>query len=77
LIVAATLPFINSAREGVQYLGQLIKKYGSAEGNGVIFSDKNDVWYMKIITGHHWVAQRIPDDCYAITGNRIAIQEVD
>ena len=77
LIVAATLPFINSAREGVQYLGQLIKKYGSAEGNGVIFSDKNDVWYMEIITGHHWVAQRIPDDCYAVTGNRIAIQEVD
>ena len=77
LIVATTLPFINSAKEGVSYLGGLIKKYGSAEGNGVIFSDKNDIWYMEIVTGHHWVAQRIPDDAYAVTGNRVAIQQVD
>lgn len=77
VIVAMTLPFINSAREGVSYLGGLVAKYGSAEGNGVIFSDKNDIWYMEIVTGHHWVAQRIPDDCYAVTGNRVAIQEVD
>ena len=77
LIVAATLPFIDSAKDGVVYLGELIKKYGSAEGNGVIFSDKNDIWYMEIVTGHHWVAERIPDDAYAVTGNRIAIQQVD
>ena len=77
LIVAATLPFIDSAKDGVKYLGQLIAKYGSAEGNGVIFSDKNDVWYMEIVTGHHWVAERIPDDAYAVTGNRVAIQQVD
>ncbi len=32
---------------------------------------------MEIVTGHHWVAQRIPDDAYAVTGNRIAIQQVD
>lgn len=77
LIVAATLPFIDSARDGVAYLGSLVKKYGSAEGNGVIFSDKDDVWYMEIVTGHHWVAERIPDDAYAVTGNRIAIQQVN
>ena len=72
-----TLPFIHSAKEGVQYLGQLIAKYGSAEGNGVIFVDRDDVWYMEIVTGHHWVAQRIPDQAYAVTGNRVAIQDVD
>lgn len=76
-IVAMTLPFINSAKEGVAYLGKLVAKYGSAAGNGVIFSDKDDVWYMEIATGHHWVAQRIPDDCYAVTGNRAAIQDID
>ncbi|WP_283679136.1 C69 family dipeptidase [Lentilactobacillus sp. Marseille-Q4993] len=71
------LPFINSAREGVSYLGQLIKKYGSPEGNGVLFSDNDEVWYMEIVTGHHWVAQRIPDDAYAIAANQVAIQQVD
>lgn len=77
VIVALTLPFIDSARHGVEYLGQQVAKYGSAEGNGVIFADRDEVWYMEIVTGHHWVAQRIPDDCYALTGNRVAIQEVD
>lgn len=76
-IVAMVLPFIDSAKDGVTRLGQLISKYGSPEGNGVIFSDHSDVWYMEIVTGHHWVAQRIPDNAYAATGNRVAIQEVD
>lgn len=71
------LPFINSARDGVRYLGNLIKEYGSPEGNGVLFNDKDEVWYMEIVTGHHWVAQRIPDDAYAITANQVAIQQVD
>lgn len=71
------LPYINSARDGVKYLGNLIKNYGSPEGNGVLFSDKNEVWYMEIVTGHHWVAQRIPDDSYAVVANEVAIQQVD
>ncbi len=71
------LPFIDSARDGVKYLGNLIKKFGSPEGNGVLFNDKNEVWYMEIVTGHHWVAQIIPDDAYAITANQVAIQQVD
>ncbi|CUS25590.1 dipeptidase [Paucilactobacillus oligofermentans DSM 15707 = LMG 22743] len=76
-IVAMVLPFIDSAREGVTRLAEVIAEHGSPEGNGVIFSDKDDVWYMEIVTGHHWVAQRIPDDSYAVTGNRVAIQQVD
>jgi len=70
------LPYINSARDGVRYLGNLIKEYGSPEGNGVLFSDHDEVWYMEIVTGHHWVAQRIPDDAYAVTANQVAIQQV-
>lgn len=71
------LPYIKSARNGVEYLGKLITKYGSAAGNSVLFGDKDEVWYMEIVTGHHWVAQRIPDDCYAIAANRVSIENVD
>ncbi|TLQ05168.1 C69 family dipeptidase [Pediococcus stilesii] len=71
------LPYIDSAKDGVQYLGKLIAQYGSPEGNGVIFSDQNDVWYMEIVTGHHWVAQRIPDDSYAVAANQVAIQQIN
>ncbi|MBA2914395.1 C69 family dipeptidase [Limosilactobacillus frumenti] len=71
------LPYIHSAREGVTRLGQLVAKYGAAEGNGVQFSDHNEVWYMEIATGHQWVAVRIPDDCYAVAANQIAIEQID
>lgn len=77
LMVNMVLPFIESARHGVEYLGQLIKTYGSPAGNSVLFSDKDAAWYMEIVTGHHWVAQRIPDDAYAVAANQVAIQEVD
>lgn len=71
------LPFIHSAREGVEYTGKLIAKYGSAEGNGMQFADQDSVWYMEVVTGHQWVAVRIPDDCYAVTPNQMAIEDID
>lgn len=71
------LPYIKSAREGVERLGKIVEEKGAAEGNGVIFSDKNEVWYMEIGTGHQWVAQRIPDDTYAVIANQIVIEDVD
>lgn len=41
------LPYIHSAKEGVQRLGQIVEKQqGSAENNRVSFSDKNEIWYM-------------------------------
>lgn len=76
-LTTLVLPFIDSARDGVRYLGELVKKYGSAEGNGVQFNDANEAWYMEIVTGHQWVAVRIPDDCYAVAANQIAIEDID
>ncbi|WP_099974213.1 C69 family dipeptidase [Lactobacillus terrae] len=76
-IVRMVLPYVDSAKDAVQRTGDLIKEYGSPAGNSVLFSDKDDVWYMEIVTGHHWVAQRIPDDSYAIAANRVSIQQVD
>ena len=38
------LPYIRTAREGVERLGSLIEKYGSAEGFGIGFIDDKEVW---------------------------------
>lgn len=70
-------PYAKSARDGIKFLGELIKKYGSAEGNGILFADKDEAWYMEIPTGHHWVAVRIPDDCYAVAPNHVCIEQID
>ncbi|MFC6323516.1 C69 family dipeptidase [Companilactobacillus baiquanensis] len=76
-MVTVVLPYIKTAREGVLRLGEIIEKYGTCETNGIIFSDKNEVWYFENGSGHYWVAQRIPDDSYAVVANQLAIQEID
>jgi len=76
-ITTLVLPYIDSARDGVKKLAELIAKYGSTESNGIEFFDNDDIWYMEIATGHQWVAIRIPDDCYAVAANQIGIEEID
>ncbi|MBB1078521.1 C69 family dipeptidase [Limosilactobacillus sp. STM2_1] len=75
--VTLVLPYIKSAKEGVKRLGELLSKYGTYEANAIAFSDKNEVWYMETIGGHHWAAIRIPDDAYVIAPNRFNITNFD
>ncbi|GKT03202.1 C69 family dipeptidase [Furfurilactobacillus entadae] len=76
-LLTITLPYIHSAREGVTRVGQLLKDHGTYETNGIIFSDLNEIWYMETAGGHHWVAQRVPDDAYVVAPNQTGIQEVN
>ena len=75
--VTIVLPYIHSAREGVQLLGKYLEKYGTYESNGVAFSDSDEVWYMETIGGHHWAAKRVPDDCYVAAPNWFNITSFD
>ncbi|GET19371.1 C69 family dipeptidase [Ligilactobacillus agilis] len=75
--VTLTLPYIHSAREGVLRVGELLAKYGTYEMNGMAFSDKDEIWYLETIGGHHWAARRIPDDAYVVAPNRFNIDEFD
>lgn len=67
------LPYIHSARQGVIRMGNIIRKSGAAESDGIIFSDKNEVWYMEIGAGHQWAAVRLPANRYAIIPNQLRI----
>lgn len=71
------LPYIHNAREGVERLGELVTKYGTCESNGIAFSDANEIWYFETVGGHHWAAERIPDDRYVLAPNQTGIQEID
>ncbi|MDO4179450.1 MAG: C69 family dipeptidase [Phascolarctobacterium sp.] len=63
------LPYINSAKEGVLYLGKLMERYGTTSNEAVIFIDNDDIWYMELLSGHQWAAYRMPQDTYACIGN--------
>lgn len=76
-MVTVVLPYVKTARAGVERLGEIVQKHGSAEANGILFADRDEAWYMEIGSGHHYVAQRIPDDSYAVVANQLAIELID
>lgn len=75
--VTLVLPYIKSAREGVERLGALLEKYGTYEMNGIAFSDVDEIWWLETVGGHHWIAKRVPDDMYVTMPNQLGIDWFD
>lgn len=76
-IFTLVLPYIKTAREGVLRLGKLLSQYGTYESNGIAFSDKNDIWWLETVGGHHWIARRVPDDAYVTNPNQLGIDHFE
>lgn len=76
-IVVLVLPYIHSAREGVKRLGMLLEQYGTYENNGIAFADHDEVWYLETVGGHHWIARKLPDDCYTVIANQFSLDDFD
>ena len=72
-----TLPYVHTAREGVERLGMLIEKHGIAEGFGIGFVDSKEIWYLETACGHRWLACRMPKDQYFVTGNQSRFRTYD
>ncbi|MBS8113076.1 C69 family dipeptidase [Streptococcus suis] len=77
ILIDYVLPRVTSAREGIELIAKTIDEKGSAEGNIVIIADKNEVWYMEILSGHQYVAIKFPEDKYAIFANTYYLGHVD
>ena len=75
--VVLVLPYIRSAREGVERLASLLERYGTYESNGIAFNDENEVWWMETIGGHHWIARRVPDEVCVINPNQFGTDSFD
>ena len=76
-MVYIVLPYIHSAREGVERLGALLEKYGTYEKNGIAFQDTKEIWWLDTIGGHHWIASRVPDDVYVVMANQFGTDVFD
>lgn len=76
-LVTIVLPYISSAREGVQRLGNLLETYGTYEMNGIAFQDENEIWWLETIGGHNWIAKRVPDNEYVVMPNQLGIDSFD
>ncbi len=76
-LVVLVLPYIKTAREGVIRLGELLEKYGTYEANGIAFSDKDEIWWLETIGGHHFIARKVKDEEYVIMPNQFGIDKFD
>ena len=62
-IFTLVLPYIKTAREGVERLGHFLETAGTYESNGIAISDVNEIWWLESIGGHHWMARRVTRRC--------------
>ena len=76
-IASVILAQATSASEGIRKLGEMIEQDGAGAGFGVAIVDRNEVWYLETASGHHWVAQRIPDNAYFVSANQGRFQDID
>jgi len=72
-MLTIVLPYIRSSREGILRLGSLLEEFGTYEMNGIGFQDADEIWWMETVGGHHWIARRVPDDCYVVGPNQLGI----
>lgn len=77
IIPTLILPQAETARDGVELLGNYVATYGASEGNGVLIGDPNEAWYVEIGSAHCWIAVRVPDDSYIVVANSMRVDGVD
>jgi dipeptidase len=77
VITTLILPQAESARHGVELLGDYVKSIGAGEGNAILFADIYEAWYMEIASAHHWLAVRVPDNSYIAVANGLRIHDID
>lgn len=76
-MIDLVLPRAKTAREGIEIVAKTLDEKGSAEGNIIMVADKNELWYMEILSGHQYVAIKFPDDKYAVFANTYYLGHVD
>lgn len=76
-MIDLVLPRAKNAREGIEIVAKTLDEKGSAEGNIIVVADKDELWYMEILSGHQYVAIKFPQDRYAIFANTYYLGNVD
>ncbi len=68
----------HTAKGGVKIAGKLIATLGYASpGRTYCIADSNEIWLLAVVQGHHWIAERVPDDSVAIVPNYYTIEHVN
>ena len=76
-IATIVLQEATTAKEGVKILGDIVEKYGAGECNILTIGDTTETWYMEIVSGHQWVAKKLPSNKVAVFSNMMFMDQID
>jgi dipeptidase len=68
----------STAQQAITLLGQMAQtgfESGAAGSFGI--ADPDEAWLFELLGGHHWVAQRVPDDAFLAHPNIVTIRQID
>ena len=70
-----------SVQEALDVIDSIVSYTGSnglgMDNSLILLADKDEAWIAEGIGGHHWVASRVPDDCFGMVANDITHKNID
>lgn len=75
IMTTVILSTADNAMDAVKLLADEVATKGAAEGNALVVSDKTDLWYVEIYSGHEFVAMKYPKDKFSVFPNTFWLNE--
>lgn len=72
-----TIEKARTAREGVEIMTGLVKRYGYTERSRLFtIADKDEIWVVEVLHGRRFVARQCPDDEVAVFPNCLTVNRI-
>ncbi len=67
-----------TVQEALDRLEQMaVTGFGSGAAGSFGLADPDEAWLFELLGGHHWAAQRVPDDAFLAHPNIVTIRQID
>jgi len=76
-IVTVLLSEAATAKEALTLLTGIYDTAGANAGSGILIADSNETWYIENVTGHQYIAVKLPDSLVLVQPNMSIIGAID
>lgn len=66
----------STVKGAITLAGNLVERYGASEAFLFVVADQDEAWIFETVSGHRWVASRVPDDSFVIVANDMVTDHI-